>query len=222
MILNYTNNIQENHLNDDNEINNEKIQNKLLKRRSRSGKLGISAMKFEDRLEHYASKKQENSTNIAMSIMADEKKNCTFTPKVNGRPRRTLKDFIQDQNRTQQKKSKKLNDLKSLLIMNEAMQNSSNCLKKNSLKSKSLKKIFSKEKQSPIKSRNLGKSNGMGYTMTTENKTINEENRNQKTKLTKEDAYLKSKLMKELEVLFNIYNPHKRPIDFTSFCTLKN
>lgn len=202
-------------------------------------------MNFKERMEHYENKKKKNTINVTNQVLANEKAQCPFTPKINSSSRRNLQMFLREQEEFLARKSKKIKNIKLELMEREKstlrnsprINRSSIIMCSNKAKSKRHnrskarieipeKTIFKKSRNSSTSQRRL-----FEYRSTAGLKTIKqakeelelqkqkqEENNIKLKRKHKENNFLKRKIGRELDTLLSIHNPRNSTITFQIFC----
>jgi hypothetical protein len=204
----------------------------------------LAGMSFMDRLGHYKNKRKENTISLALEKLAGEQAQCTFTPRINSSSRRSLKDFLKEQESFLENKTQKIKNIQLDLIEKELK-----ALKQTphidpmselicSLKPRrdSLTKITKKQ---PIEEKKVTKRPRSRQNISTrlfegkrssmnQIKKIREEKQameqkkeeelNRSLRKIKETHYVQKRLTKELNNIFNKHNTS--PILFNAFCNL--
>jgi len=165
-----------------------------------------SRMKFNERLKYYANRKKKNVKSIAMEVMAEEREECTFIPRVNSCERKNLKQFLNDQETSIEVKQRKLKNYQKSQVVN--MRNSSKRAKSNNYNNKST--------VIPNRSRNIN----TFLSKQTNTKIKQSDLYNSKRVENKQSNILKLRMNSELDAIFNKINPNKASLDFSQFCKL--
>ena len=204
----------------------------------------IVKMNFEDKHNQCESKKKKNTVNIAMQILANERAQCTFTPRVNTNSRRNLKKYLEDQANFLETKSSKIKSYQLDMIEKEMKnvrkipqidpKSETMCARRNRAESlhKSYKKHNHPEEVTIVKPQKkfIGKNKSFVLShappktikkLKEETKAlqVKKENEEKKTqKKIKENSIIKKKIKRELEAIFSLHNPQKTSIKLKTLC----
>jgi hypothetical protein len=204
----------------ENESSVETEQHEIKSQRNKQVKEEIS---FKERMQAFDNRKKKNAVSIAMQVLASEKAECTFAPKINSPSKRNFKCFLKEQQDFLEKKANRLNltekefsKTPSKLNLNETVMLTT--------KGKGCAMLEILEKSTPRQPRNtLFKCRSTKGIKTIKQARQELESKRQKEKLEREKSkrrnnVLKQRISREIDTLLDKHNTKGSPITFPVLC----